>query len=102
MLLKQGDLKSKPSVPLPIPIPVVVPALPIQLPVLPTVPKVEKPTPIVLPVIAGLPGPFKNPSSESLQKAFEAVYSDENSEKSDSESELGTLDTIEEPTTRTG
>ena len=75
---------------------------PVQLPPLP---KCEKPTsivlPIVLPIIDGFDTPTP-PSTEVLQKAYDAVYSDENSEKTESESETLdtiTLDTIEEPTT---
>ena len=76
----------------PIPIPVQIPPIPVPLPVqLPPLPKVEKPIPIVLPIISGFPAP----NAENLQKAYETVFSDENSEKSESESEMGTLDTIE-------
>ena len=38
---------------------------------------------------------------EPIEKAYETQYSDDNSEKTESDSEMGTMETLEEPTTAT-
>ena len=74
--------------------PVRLPALPLNIP-RPGFSRDSRPlVPIVLPRIQDIaaPQPEKIEENKELNKAYATIYSDENSEKTDSESELVTLE----------
>ena len=83
------------------PVPVRLPALPLNIPRPPFSRDSRPLVPIVLPRIQDIatPQPEKIEENKELEKAYGTLYSDENSEKTDSESELATIEseTIDTP-----
>ena len=81
--------------------PVRLPALPLNIPRPPFSRDSRPLVPIVLPRIQDIatPQPGKIEENKELEKAYGTLYSDENSEKTDSESELATIEseTIDTP-----